>query len=264
MTSPSPSAPYKFSWEDIQTIFQMENPAIYKPVTETLPLRYMIGCVHELASYAGSPTQDFFANRLNLDNIQCQVVSSDDNYFAISVHHSESNPNSGEAEEWHTFVMGHQMEIPDNDSEETIYQFDTLYILSGQVVDNGQNFIVKDLICRKSPIPHSGEIDWAMAENEADLKAMLVYGYNALSTIVNGDEAIDISDLQADLDPTQYNLDEEFDFICGRQLPPVENEPSLSESFKEGLANQPPSRHKNIGGRVFYPSTHAWIERHFN
>lgn len=147
----------------------------------------------------------------------------------MSVYHPQQS-SDGEPQDWCTLIIGNTLDSGESTPQDQRYNLEPAYILSGQIVDNGQSFIVHEMTCRKPPAPDTEKVDWAIAEDEIDLKAMLIYGHTAMTAILNN-QTIDAYALQPTLDVTRYDVEEEFNFIRRMSSPVIEHM-ALRESFQ--------------------------------
>ena len=205
---------FSVPWSAIQTIFQLESDDVYKPVMSEVGIRNLINYSYTLLNFAGSPTQDLFKDRDNLDGIKCATLSNN-NAFAISIRHPEKDEN-GNIENWQTIVIGNNVDLGDHLPEGSRYIMQPVFVLSGQITEDGEDFLIRDMICqRPSTNPNDEKVNWSTPENLNEIKAMLIYGYRALTDLIQTNEPLDLEALETTLDPTQYELDEEFLYICG-------------------------------------------------
>lgn len=207
---------FSVPWSAIQTIFRLKTGDVYTPVMSEVDIRNLINYSYTLLSFAGSPAQNFFKNRDNLDGIECAVLSKN-NAFAVSIRHPEVS-SDGTPEDWQTFLIGNVVDLGDHLPEESHYEMQPIFVLSGQIINNGEDFLIRDMICRLPTETNAQKINWALPESEQDIKAMLIYGHRALTDLIQN-APLDLEALESTLNTPRYNVDEEFQNICEPATP---------------------------------------------
>lgn len=207
---------FSVPWPAIQTILQLKSDDVYTPIMSPEGVRGLVNYSHTLLSFAGSPAQDLFKDRDNLDGIECAVLSKN-NAFAVSIRHPEVS-SDGTPEDWQTFLIGNVVDLGEDLPEESRYKMEPIFVLSGQIINNGEDFLIRDMICRLPTTPSDEMVNWAIAKNQNDIKAMLVYGHQAVTDIKN-DAPLDLEALESTLNTPRYNVDEEFQDICQPATP---------------------------------------------
>lgn len=207
---------FSVPWPAIQTILQLKSDDVYTPIMSPEGVRGLVNYSHTLLSFAGSPAQKFFKDRDNLDGIECAVLSKN-NAFAVSIRHPEVS-SDGTPEDWQTFLIGNVVDLGDHLPEESRYKMEPIFVLSGQIINNGEDFLIRDMICRLPTETNAQKINWALPESEQDIKAMLIYGHRALTDLIQNDP-LDLEALESTLNTPRYNVDEEFQDICEPATP---------------------------------------------
>lgn len=204
---------FSVPWFAIQTILQLEGD-VYTPGPAQEGMTELIN----LLSAAGSPAQDLFEGRDNLDSIEYATISKN-NAFAISIRHPEVS-SDGTPEDWQTFLIGNVVDLGDHLPEESLYEKQPIFVLSGQIINNGEDFLIRDMICRLPTPPSDEMVNWASPENQDSVKAMLIYGHRALTDLIQNDP-LDLEALESTLNTPRYNVDEEFQDICQPATPSI-------------------------------------------
>lgn len=205
---------FSVPWSAIQTILQLEGD-VYTPGPAQEGMTELIN----LLSAAGSPAQDLFEGRDNLDGIEYATISKN-NAFAISTRHPEVS-SDGTPEDWQTFLIGNVVDLGDHLPEESRYEKQPIFVLSGQIINNGEDFLIRDMICRLPTPPSDEMVNWASPENQDSVKAMLIYGQQALTDIQKKDAPLDLEALESRLYTPQHDVDEKFQDICQPATPSI-------------------------------------------
>lgn len=198
-----------------------------------------------LLSFAGSPAQCFFKDRGSLDGVRYAILARD-LAFAISICHPEMDEN-GNIKVWQTLIVADIGESAPPSLQGGYNNMQPVFVLSGQITEDGENFLIRDMICRLPTDEQDTLVNWAVPADQNDARAMLLYGYRALTDLIQSNEPLDLEALETTLNPTQCELDEEFQKIC-QPSPPSIPYIDLCRAFQIGNDDYYTSTNSDLGG----------------